>query len=112
MVTRIYYNITPAWQEASVNAFSRHQRRYGTRRFQNVLHAKNHRVGYQRLCGSMRRFGLHALQPEPFISRTTDTTYGLRWAPNRLLNQPKLTLANQARVSDITQLPLANGDWV
>ncbi|RZL15882.1 MAG: hypothetical protein EOO62_02815 [Hymenobacter sp.] len=31
--------------------------------------------------------------------------------PNRLLNQPKPTRANQVQVSDSTYLPLANGDW-
>lgn len=43
--------------------------------------------------------------------RTTDSTHGLRCAPNRLLNQPKPTQANQVWVSDITYLPLANGEW-
>ena len=42
---------------------------------------------------------------------TTDSTYGLRCAPNRLLDQPKPTRANQVCVSDSTYLPLANGDW-
>ena len=31
--------------------------------------------------------------------------------PNRLLDQSKPTQANQVWVSDITYLPLANGDW-
>jgi putative transposase len=59
----------------------------------------------------MRRRGLHALQPKAFTPRTTDSTHGLRCAPNRLLNQPMLTQANQVWVSAITYLPLANGDW-
>ena len=59
----------------------------------------------------MRRRGLHALQPKAFTPRTTDSTHGLRCAPNRLLDQPKPTRANQVWVSDITYLPLANGDW-
>ena len=37
--------------------------------------------------------------------------HGLRCAPNRLLDQPKPTQANQVWVSDITYLPLANGTW-
>ena len=59
----------------------------------------------------MRRRGLHALQREAFGSRTTDSTHGLRYAPNRLLGQPKPTQANRVWVSDITYLPLANGHW-
>ncbi|RZK24810.1 MAG: IS3 family transposase, partial [Hymenobacter sp.] len=68
-------------------------------------------VGRQRLRTAMRRRGLRALQPKAFTPRTTDSTHGLRCAPNRLLNQPKPIQANQVWVSDITYLPLANGDW-
>jgi putative transposase len=49
--------------------------------------------------------------PRPSTPRTTDSTHGLRCAPNRLLDQPKPTQANQVWISDITYLPLANGDW-
>ena len=59
----------------------------------------------------MRRRGLHALQPKAFTPRTTDSTHGLRCAPNRLLDQSKPTQANRVWVSDTTYLPLANGDW-
>jgi putative transposase len=59
----------------------------------------------------MRRRGLHALQPKAFTPRTTNFTHGLRYAPNRLLDQPKSTRANQVWASNITYLPLANGDW-
>jgi len=52
-------------------------------------------VGRQRLRTAMRRRGLHALQPKAYTSRTTDSTHGLRCAPNRLLDQPKPTRANQ-----------------
>jgi putative transposase len=101
----------PAWEEALVKVFGRHQRRYGPRRLQVALRRKGYRVGRQRLRTAMRRRGLHALQPKAFTPRTTDSTHGLRCAPNRLLNQPKLTQANQVWVSDSTYLPLANGDW-
>jgi putative transposase len=102
----------PAWETALVKAFGHHQRRYGTRRLRVELRRKGYRVGRQRLRAAMRRRGLHALQPKAFTPRTTDSTHGLRCAPNRLLNQPKPTQANQVCVSDITYLPLANGDWV
>jgi putative transposase len=59
----------------------------------------------------MRRRSLHALQPKAFTPRTTNSTHGLRCAPNRLLNQPKPTKANQLWISNITYLPLANWTW-
>ena len=102
---------TPAWETALVKAFGVHQRRYGTRRLRVVLQEKGHRVGRQRLRTAMRRRGLHALQPKAYTPRTTDSTHGLRCAPNRLLDQPKPTQANRVWVSDITYLPLANGHW-
>ena len=101
----------PAWETALVKVFGVHKRCYGTRRLQVALRQKGHWVGRQRLRAAMRRRGLHALQPKAFTPRTTDSTHGLRCAPNRLLDQPKPTQANWVWVSDITYLPLANGDW-
>jgi len=101
----------PAWETALVKVFGVHKRCYGTRRLQVALRKKGHRVGRQRLRAAMRRRGLRALQPKAFTPRTTDSTHGLRCAPNRLLNQPKPTQANRVWVSDITYLPLANGEW-
>jgi len=101
----------PAWETALVKVFGTHHRRYGTRRLRVALREKGHRVGRQRLRTAMRRRGLHALQPKAYTPRTTDSTHGLRCAPNRLLDQPKPTQANRVWVSDITYLPLANGAW-
>jgi len=101
----------PAWETALVKVFGVHKRCYGTRRLQVALRKKGHRVGRQRLRTAMRRRGLRALQPKAFTPRTTDSTHGLRCAPNRLLDQPKPAQANRVWVSDITYLPLANGDW-
>ena len=103
---------TLVWETALDKAFRHHQRRYGTRRLQVALRQDGHRVGRQRLRVAMRRRGLHALQPKAFTPRTTDSTHGLRCAPNRLLDQPKPTQANRVWVSDITYLRLANGSWV
>lgn len=102
---------TPAWETALVQVFGVHKRRYGTRRLRVALREKGHRVGRQRLRAAMRRRGLHALQPKAFAPRTTDSTHGLRCAPNRLLDQPAPTQANRVWVSDITYLPLASGAW-
>lgn len=102
---------TPAWETALVKVFGVHKRRYGTRRLQVALREKGHRVGRQRLRTAMRRRALHALQPKAYTPRTTDSTHGLRCAPNRLLDQPKPAHANRVWVSDITYLPLANGEW-
>jgi putative transposase len=101
---------SPAWETALVKAFRVHQRRYGTRRLQVTLRENGHRVGRQRLRTAMCRRCLRALQPKAYTPRTTDSTHGLRCAPNRLLDQPKPTRANQVWVSDSTYLPLANGD--
>ena len=101
---------SPAWEEVLVKVLGCHQRRYGARRLQVALSREGYRIGRQRLRGAMRRRGLHALQPKAFTPRTTDSTHGLRCAPSRLLNQPKPTQANHLWVSDITYLPLANGD--
>lgn len=100
-----------AWEEALKETFGQHRRGYGTRRLRVELQAQGHRVGRQRLRTAMRRYGLRALQPRAYTPRTTDSTHGLRCAPNRLLDQPKPTRPNQVWVSDITYLPLANGEW-
>ncbi|MBO3273543.1 IS3 family transposase, partial [Hymenobacter defluvii] len=101
----------PVWEMALVKVFGMHKRRYGTYRLQVALRHKGYQVGRQRLRAAMRRRGLHALQPKAFTPRTTDSTHGLRCAPNRLLDQPKPTQANRVWVSDITYLPLASGEW-
>lgn len=102
----------PAWETAMVDVFDDHQRRYGTRRLQVELRELGHRVGRQALRTALRRHGRKALQPKAFTPRTTDSTHGKRCAPNLLLDQPKPTQANRVWVSDITYLPLANGNWV
>ena len=102
---------SPAWEEALVKGFGRHQRRYGTRRLQVALRRRGYRIGRQRLRAAMRRRGLRALPPKACTPRTTESTHGLRCAPNRLLDQPTPTQANRARVSDSRYLPLANGGW-
>ena len=108
---RVVGAATPTWETARVKAFRSHKRRYGTRRLPVALRQDGHRVGRQRLRGAMRRRGLQALQPRAFTPRTTDSTQGLRCAPNRLPDQPQPAQANRVWVSDSTYLPLANGSW-
>jgi putative transposase len=101
-----------AWETVMVDVFDDHQRRYGTRRLQVELRELGHRVGRQVLHTALRRHGRKALQPKAFTPRTTDSTHGKRCAPNLLLDQPRPPQANRVWVSDITYLPLANGNWV
>lgn len=100
-----------AWELALVQTFTYHKQRYGTRRLRAELQAQGYRVGRQRLRTALRRRALRAVQPRAYTPRTTDSTHGLRCAPNRLLDQPAPTRFNQLWVSDITYLPLASGQW-
>ena len=79
--------------------FDHHERRYGTRRLQVDLREIGHRVGRQALRTGLRGHHRRALQPRVFTPRTTDSTHGLRCAPNLLLDQPRPTQANQVWVS-------------
>lgn len=101
----------PAWETAAVAAFDRHKRRYGTRRLRAELRGEGHAVGRQALRGVLRRHDRRALQPKSFAPRTTDSTHGLRCAPNRLRDQARPAAPNRVWVSDITYLPLASGRW-
>lgn len=103
--------VAAAWQTAMVHAFTSHKQRYGTRRLRAELQAQGYRVGRQRLRTELRRRGLRAVQPHAFTPRTTDSTHGLRCAPNCLLDQSKPTKSNQVWVSDIMYLPLTSGQW-
>ena len=76
-----------------------------------TLRHKGHQVGRQRLRTAIRRQGLRGVQPKAYTPRTTDSTHGLRCAPNRLLDQPKPTPANWVWVSDSMYRPLADGTW-
>ena len=102
----------PAWEPAIVDVFNDHHRRYGTRRLQVELRELGHRVGRQNLRTALRRHGRKTLRPKDFTPRTTDSTHDQRCAPNLLLDQPKPTQANRLWVTNITYLPLANGNWV
>jgi hypothetical protein len=99
----------PAWEVALAQTFETHKKRYGTRRLRVALRQQGHHVGRQALRRAMRCRGLRALQPKSYTPRTTDSTHGLRCAPNRLLDQPTPTQANRVWVS--SRHLFAVGQW-
>ena len=90
--------------------FWEHGRRYGSRRILDDLRDLGWRIGRRRIMNAMRRKGLRAIQPRPFVPRTTDSRHGQRMSPNLLL-ELKVTGPRQAIVSNITYIPLRSGKW-
>jgi putative transposase len=99
------------WQVAAQAAFTRHARRYGTRRLRAELRAEGHAVGRYALRAWLHRHGLQALSTRPQRPRTTVADPAATVAENRLLGQPAPTAPNQVWVGDITYLPLVGGRW-
>ena len=99
------------WQAAAQDAFTRHARRYGTRRLRAELCAEGHAVGRYALRTWLRRKGLRALSTRPQRPRTTVADPAAVVAENRLLGQPAPTAPDQVWVGDITYLPLVGGRW-
>ena len=91
--------------------FGDHKRRYGSRRIVSELQQQGHKVGRQQVRMLMKVAGLQAIQPKSFVPRTTDSRHGKGYWPNLLLDQPMPTAPNLVWVSDITYLPLVNGEW-
>jgi len=60
-----------SWQDAAQAAFTRHARRYGTRRLRAELRAEGHAVGRYALRTWLHRKALHALSTRPHRPRTT-----------------------------------------
>ena len=103
---------TPApWQVAAQAAFTRHARRYGTRRLRAELRAEGHAVGRYALRSWLHRHGLRALSTRPQRPRTTVADPAAVVAENRLLGRPAPMAPDQVWVGDITYLPLAGGRW-
>jgi putative transposase len=88
-----------------------HKRRYGSRRIVAELQEQGHQVGRQQVRSLMKLADLQAIQPKSFVPRTTDSTHGKGYWPNLLLGQPVPTAPNLVWVSDITYLPLIDGEW-
>ena len=100
-----------AWQPAAQAAFTRHARRYGTRRLRAELRAEGHAVGRYALRSWLHRNELRALSTRPHRPRTTVADPAAVVAENRLLGQPAPTAPDQVWVGDITYLPLVGGRW-
>ena len=100
-----------AWQSAAQAAFTRHARRYGTRRLRAELRAEGYAVGRFALRSWLHRHGLRALSTRPQRPRTTVADPAAIVAENRLLGQPAPTAPDQVWVGDITYLPLVGGRW-
>ena len=100
-----------SWQAAAQEAFTRHARRYGTRRLRAELRAEGHEVGRYALRTWLRRKGLRALRTRPHRPRTTVADPAAVVAENRLPGQPAPTAPDRVWVGDITYLPLVGGRW-
>ena len=91
--------------------FWQHKRRYGQRRILADLQGLGYSIGRHRVRSLMQQQGLVAIQPKSFVPRTTASRHGKRICANLLLDQPLPTGPNLVWVSDITYLPLVNGQW-
>ena len=91
--------------------FWQHKRRYGQRRMLVELREQGYTIGRHRVRSLMQEQGLVAIQPKSFVPRTTDSRHGKRICANLLLGQLMPTAPNQVWVSDITYLPLVDGQW-
>ena len=98
-------------QQLVEQVFRKHKRRYGSRRITAELQEKGHLLGRHQVRVLMKAVGLQAIQPKSFVPRTTDSTHRRGYWPNLLLDQPLPKAPNLVWVSDITYLPLINGDW-
>lgn len=91
--------------------FKAHKRRYGSRRIVAELQEAGHKIGRQQVRTLMKISGFQAIKPKSFVPRTTDSNHSKGYWPNLLLEQSKPTAPDSVWVSDITYLPLVNGDW-
>lgn len=80
---------TAEWQEAAQAAFTRHARRYGTRRLRAELRAEGHAVGRYALRTWLHRKDLRALSTRPQRPRTTVADLAAVVAENLLLSPPQ-----------------------
>lgn len=91
--------------------FHTHKRRYVSRRIMKELQASDIKIGRYQVRSLMKDQDLIAIQPKSFVPRTTDSRHGKRISPNLLLEGSLPNAPNKVWVSDITYLPLVNGNW-
>jgi putative transposase len=98
--------------ELVLKVFSRHSRRYGSRRVEAELKAEGVGLGRHRIRRLMREQGLRAIQPKQFVPKTTNSRHDLGYCENLLLGM-KLPpeSPNKVIVGDITYLPLQGGSF-
>ena len=98
--------------EAQVtDAFTRHKRRYGTRRIVPELLAQGLKIGQCKVRRILREKGLKAIQPKSFVPRTTDSRHPYPISANLLKGKAFPAKINQVWVGDITFIPLKSGGW-
>lgn len=92
--------------------FSRHARRYGSRRVEAELKAEGVGMGRHRIRRLMMEQGLRAIQPKQFVPKTTNSRHSLGYSENLLLGT-KLPPESPSKiiVGDITYLPLQDGSF-
>ncbi len=108
------YRLSPEKDEHQrlvMQVFAEHKRRYGSRRIRAELQARGYPVGRRQVRTLMKNVGLRAIQPKSFVPRTTDSTHGRGYWPNLLVDHPLPQAPDLVWVSDITYLPLFNGEW-
>ncbi|NEU67144.1 IS3 family transposase [Spirosoma agri] len=103
-------------QQLVEQVFVQHKRRYGSRRITAELKEQGCVVGRHQVRRIMKQIGLQAIEPRSFVPRTTNSTHGKGYWSNLLLDQPlpkapNLVCPGHRAVSDITYLPLVNGEW-
>ncbi len=99
------------YQQLVEQVFVQHKRRYGSRRITAELNEQGYLIGRHQVRTLMKAAGLQSIQPKSFVPRTTNSTHGKGYWPNLLLDQPLPQAPNLVWVSDITYLPLIDGDW-
>ena len=98
-------------EQAVLNAFWRHKRRYGSRRLVSEIREEGYVAGRKRISSILNKYELKAIQPKSFVPKTTISHPHLRRSPNLLLDREKVTSCNEVWVGDITYLPLVGGAW-
>jgi putative transposase len=94
-----------------VDAFTRHKRRYGTRRLVPELLEQGLKIGQCKVRRILHEKGLKAIQPKSFVPRTTDSRHPYPISPNLLKGKAFPVKVDQVWVGDITYVPLKGGGW-